>query len=285
MLPFLASPYRYSRHYRGPLKACILDWSGTTADKYVIAPAEVFCKVFEKHKVPITMEEARGPMGLRKDLHIKEITKIPAVKKRWFEVHDRFVTDHDVNAMFSDFVPMQLECLKKYSTLLPGVAHTVTTLKNNYNLKIGSTTGFTEVMVDVLRSEAEKQGYYLDSSVAGNSVLHGARPSPHMIYKNLDNLGINPIQSVLKVDDTVGGVGEGLEAGCWTVGVSRYSNYMNINTLEEEDTLSEEEIEYRHNISRDILLKSGAHYVVDDITYLPKIVEDINKRLVNGEKP
>ena len=140
-------------------------------------------------------------------------------------------------------------------------------------------------MVDVLRSEAENQGYYLDSSVAGDSVKNGARPSPHMVYKNLDNLGINPIQSVLKVDDTVGGVGEGLEAGCWTVGVSRYSNYMNINTLEEEDTLSEEEIEYRHNISRDILLKSGAHYVVDDITYLPKIVEDINKRLVNGEKP
>lgn len=285
MLSFLTSPYRYSRSYRGPLKACILDWSGTTADKYVIAPAEVFCKVFEKHQVPISMEEARGPMGLRKDLHIKEITKIPAVQNRWFEVHDRFVTDYDVDAMFADFVPMQLDCLKKYSKLLPGVAHTVTTLKNNYNLKIGSTTGFTEEMVDVLRSEAENQGYYLDSSVAGDSVKNGARPSPHMVYKNLDNLGINPIQSVLKVDDTVGGVGEGLEAGCWTVGVSRYSNYMNINTLEEEDTLSEEEIEYRHNISRDILLKSGAHYVVDDITYLPKIVEDINKRLVNGEKP
>ena len=118
MLPFLASPYRYGRSYRGPLKACILDWSGTTADKYVIAPAEVFCKVFEKHQVPISMEEARGPMGLRKDLHIKEITKIPAVQKRWFQVHDRFVTDYDVDAMFADFVPMQLDCLKKYSKLI-----------------------------------------------------------------------------------------------------------------------------------------------------------------------
>ena len=40
--------YRYIRSYRGPLKAAILDWSGTTADKYVIAPAEVFRKVFTK---------------------------------------------------------------------------------------------------------------------------------------------------------------------------------------------------------------------------------------------
>ena len=62
--------YRYMRRYTGPLKACILDWSGTTADKYVIAPAVIFREVFEKHGVPITMKEARLPMGLRKDLHI-----------------------------------------------------------------------------------------------------------------------------------------------------------------------------------------------------------------------
>ncbi len=59
------------RQYRGPLKAVILDWSGTTADKYVLAPAVVFYDVFKKYNVPISMAEARGPMGLRKDLHIK----------------------------------------------------------------------------------------------------------------------------------------------------------------------------------------------------------------------
>ena len=63
--------YRHVRLYKGTLKAAILDWSGTTADKYVLAPAVVFYDVFQKHKVPISMEEARAPMGLRKDLHIK----------------------------------------------------------------------------------------------------------------------------------------------------------------------------------------------------------------------
>ena len=43
--------YKYFRRYTGPLRACILDWSGTTADKYVIAPAVVFKEVFEKHGV------------------------------------------------------------------------------------------------------------------------------------------------------------------------------------------------------------------------------------------
>tara|TARA_B110001454_G_scaffold218318_1_gene245948 strand:+ start:371 stop:1231 length:861 start_codon:yes stop_codon:yes gene_type:complete len=279
------SNYNYKRTYYGKLKAVILDWSGTTADKYVIAPAEVFCQVFDKYKVPISMKEARLPMGLRKDLHIKEITKIPEVKKRWEQQYGRVPNDDDVSNMFKDFVPMQIDCLEKYSTLIPGTVDTVNTLKNKYDLKIGSTTGFTEEMVDILLAEAKKQGYCPDSSVAGDSVKHGARPQPHMVYKNLDNLGINPIQSVLKVDDTVGGVGEGLEAGCWTVGLSRYSNYMDIDNLEHEKQLTDEELDYKHNIARDILLKSSAHYVVDDITYLPQIVEDINDRLRQGEKP
>ena len=279
------SNYGYKRTYYGPLKGVILDWSGTTADKYVIAPAVVFQRVFENQGVPISMKEARLPMGLRKDLHIKEITKIPEVRKRWEEKFNRVPTDKDVHNMFKDFVPMQLACLPEYSELIPGTKETISKLRAYYGLKIGSTTGFTEEMVDVLLDESAKQGYVPDSSVAGDSVENGARPDPHMVYKNLDNLNISPIQSVLKVDDTVGGVGEGLSAGCWTVGLSRYSNYMDIDSLEHEAELTEEEIDYKHAISKDILEKSGAHYVVDDITCLPPIVEHINKRLERGERP
>ena len=84
MLSKLVRPsYRFRRSYCGTLKAAILDWSGTTADKYVIAPAVVFQEVFEKQGVPISMKEARQPMGLRKDLHIKAITEIPEVRVRW----------------------------------------------------------------------------------------------------------------------------------------------------------------------------------------------------------
>lgn len=47
----MSYPFRFIRRYTGPLKAAILDWSGTTADKYVLAPAVVFVEVFNKHKV------------------------------------------------------------------------------------------------------------------------------------------------------------------------------------------------------------------------------------------
>lgn len=277
--------YRYMRRYTGPLKACILDWSGTTADKYVIAPAVIFREVFEKHGVPITMKEARLPMGLRKDLHIKAITEMPDVKARWKDAHGDYPTQRNVDDMFEDFVPMQINNLGEYSQLIPGVRHAVNRLRSEYNLKIGVTTGFTRPMVDVLMQSAAAQGFKPDCTVAGDEVEQGARPKPFMVYKNLDILDVHPIEAVVKVDDTVGGVGEGLEAGCWTVGVSRYSNYMDIDSLSHENELSTEEIERRHEISKDTLRKTGAHYVIDTIVELPYVIAHINYKLRRGKTP
>ncbi|WAR11467.1 PHNX-like protein [Mya arenaria] len=267
----MSQHFRFIRRYTGPLRAAILDWSGTTADKYVLAPAVVFADVFEKHKVPISMKEARLPMGLRKDLHIKEITEIPEVRQRWKEVYGRDPNQGDVDNMFKDFVPMQLGCLRKYTDLIPGT--------------IGSSTGFVRSMVDILLEEGKKQGFHPDCTVAGDEVVNGARPKPFMVYRNLDLLDVATIQSVVKVDDTVSGIGEALNAGCWGVGVARYSNYMDINTLDQESQLSEAEIQTRLEHSRDLLRKAGAHYVVDSIKDLPEVCADINTRLARGESP
>lgn len=277
--------YRYLRNYIGPLKACILDWSGTTADKYVIAPAIVFVEVFAKHNVPISMLEAREPMGLRKDLHIKKITEMPDLRERWKKVHGKYPDQGDVDRMFADFVPIQLSCLHKYTELIPGAAEAVKVLREKYGLKIGSTTGFIRSMVDILEEAAAEQGLDFDCTVAGDEVVNGARPKPFMVFKNMDLLDVHPVQAVVKVDDTVSGVGEALEAGCWGVGVARYSNYMNINTLEEEQGIPKTEIERRTEVSRELLRKAGSHYVIDSIAELPSVVEDINKRLAVGEKP
>lgn len=278
------SQYTYAREYRGGVQAVILDWSGTLADAYVIAPAVVFVEVFEKAGVPISMEEARGPMGLRKDLHIKALTEDPVIAERWKAAKGKYPDQADVDAMYKDFVPAQLECLKKYTTLLPGIKDTMTGLQAQ-GIKLGASTGFTRAMVDILNADAIAQGLTLDATVAGDEVIHGARPAPHMVYKNLDLLGISEIKSVVKCDDTVSGVGEALNAGCWGVGLVRYSNYMNINTLEEEATLSEAEIARRMAKTRAKLEQAGAHYVIDSLVELPEVIADINARLARGEKP
>ena len=280
----MRSEFIYTRTYHGKVKALILDWSGTVADAYVIAPAVVFVDVFANQGVEISMEEARGPMGLRKDLHIAALTQEPEIRERWLKVKDDYPTQDDVDNMFSDFVPMQLDCLRRYTTLLPGVAETTKKIKAD-GIKIGSTTGFVRSMVDILAADAKEQGFHADVTVAGDEVVHGARPKPFMVYRNLDLLDVHPIQSVIKVDDTISGVGEGLEAGCWTVGIARYSNYMNINSFEEAESVSEEEISRRLGKTREILEKSGAHYVIDEFPELLGVIADVNARLARGEKP
>tara|TARA_B000000460_G_scaffold71001_1_gene49115 strand:+ start:56 stop:904 length:849 start_codon:yes stop_codon:yes gene_type:complete len=278
------SDYVYNRVYQGRVKGLVLDWSGTTADEYVIAPAVVFVDVFKKFNVEISMTEAREPMGLRKDLHILELTKLPKIRERWNKAHGRYPDQGDVDRMFADFVPMQLDCLRKYTTLLPHVAN-VTQKFQKEGIKIGSSTGFVRSMVDVLEEDAKKQGYTPDASVAGDEVVNGARPKPFMVYRNLDLMNVHPIQSVVKVDDTVSGIGEALEAGCWGVGIARYSNYMDMDTLEEAQSLPKDEIQRRLVKTRDILQKAGAHYVINTFDELPGVVEEINLRLSKGERP
>ena len=274
----------YQRSYRGKVKALILDWSGTIADAYVLAPAVVFFEVFKKHGVEISMFEARGPMGLRKDLHIKALTETPEIRHRWKEIKGKDPDQGDVDAMFEDFVPMQLDCLRQYTGLLPGVAEVVQRLQKQ-GIKIGSTTGFVRPMVDVLEKDAKKQGYVPDASVAGDEVEHGARPKPFMVYKNLDMMDVHPIQSVIKVDDTISGIGEALEAGCWGVGVSLYSNYMDIDSLAHAESLSDEEMARRLDHTNEILQKAGAHYVIDSLVDIEPVIEDVNRRLARGERP
>lgn len=273
----------YRREYRGQVKAVILDWSGTTVDAYVIAPAVVFVQVFKRQGVEISMLEARGPMGLRKDLHIKALTEDPEICQRWKSVKGQYPDQADVDRMFADFVPAQIKCLPHYTGLLPGIA-AVTRAMQKAGIKLGVTTGFMRSMVDVLLNDARKQGFHPDATVAGDEVLQGARPKPHMVYKNLDLLDITAIQSVVKVDDTVSGVEEGLNAGCWAVGVARYSNYMNINSIEEAASLPEQEINRRMEHTRDLLRRAGAHYVVDSIVELPEVIDEINARLARGEQ-
>ena len=280
----LSGDFVFNRSYRGRVKAAILDWSGTTADAYVLAPAVVFVDVFRKHGVEISMPEARGPMGLRKDLHIKALTEVPEIAERWESVHGKRPGQAEVDAMFADFVPMQIACLREYTTLLPGVAETTQRLQAE-GVKLGSTTGFVRPMVDILEADAKKQGYVPDASVAGDEVINGARPKPFMVYRNLDLLDVHPIQSVVKVDDTVTGVGEALEAGCWGVGIARYSNYMDIDSLEHAESLSEAEMQRRLASTREILRKTGAHYVIDTLDELPAVIDDVNARLVRGERP
>ena len=77
-------------------------------------------------------------MGIRKDLHIRAILDMTSVRERWRQAHGRDPEDKDVDVLYKDFVPVQLEVLRNpmYTRLLPGCAESIQTLKTQYNLKV-----------------------------------------------------------------------------------------------------------------------------------------------------
>ena len=107
-----------------------------------------------------------------------------------------------------------------------------------------------------------------------------------MVWKNLFKLDAWPIESVVKVDDTITGIQEGINAGCWSIGITDYSNYMDIDTIEQWNNMDEKEKLERKEYSRKkIINESGAHYVIQEFEELEDVIDDINYRLANGEKP
>ena len=266
----------------------MLDCSGTTMDRYVDAPAIVFVEVFKNYGLEITMPEARAPMGLRKDLHIRAITQTASVRERFAAKFGREPDQSDVDKMFADFVPTQIALLRKgnYHELLPGVGEVVKDMQKQ-GIKIGVTTGFTRDMLDVLLAGAAKQGFVPDAACAGNEV-EMPRPTAYMVIKNLERMGVynlvNAMRRTIKVDDTVSGAGEGAPM-CWRVGVSKWSNYV-ADSWEAVRRMSAEELAARETASKEkIAAESGAHYVIDDLRDLPAVIADVNQRLANGENP
>jgi phosphonoacetaldehyde hydrolase len=274
--------FTYSRSCRGPVQAVLLDWAGTTIDFGCIAPAVVFARVFERQGVPITMAEARAPMGAHKRVHIQKITQLEAVRRRWQETHDRLPDERDVDAMFADFVPLQLECLSTYSALIPGTLEAVGQLRAR-GIRIGSTTGYTTEMTAINLRDAARQGYAPDSTVSAPEMPAG-RPYPFMCLQNAINLQVDCVQACVKVDDTIPGVEEGLNAGMWSVGLAVSGNEVGLS-LADWEALSEDERQVRRERAFRRMLQSGAHYVVDTVAELMPCIDEIEARLRRGERP
>ena len=274
--------FRYQRRYHGRVKGVLLDWAGTTMDYGCFAPAVVFIEVYKRWGVQITIGEAREPMGAHKKVHIRQISQIPAVAKRWEDVHGRPCTEEDVEAMFKDFVPLQLACLADYADLIPGTLEMVDAFRKR-GLKIGSTTGYTGEMMALLLKEAASRGYVPDSTVCATDVRAG-RPEPWMCLENATRLGIFPMEAIVKIGDTLPDIAEGLNAGMWSIGLAKTGNEIGL-TEEEIGALPPEDYERRIRRAYQRMLQAGAHYVVDGISDVMPCLDDIERRLANGEKP
>ena len=274
--------FYFRRAYRGPVKAVILDWAGTTVDYGCCAPAKVFMQVFAEHGVDITVEQARAPMGLMKRDHIRQITQMPAVAEQWQAVHGQLPGEEDIDHLYSDFIPLQLAILADYADPIPGALALVAELRQR-GIKIGSTTGYNHEMMDILAPEAARRGYAPDAWVCASDVPAG-RPFPWMMYANAVALAVYPPEAVVKIGDTIPDIDEGLNAGAWAIGVTLSGNEIGLT----EQEVAEQPagvLAPRLEGVRKRMSAAGAHAVVDGAWDCLPVIDDIAQRLAHGEKP
>lgn len=103
--------------------------------------------------------------------------------------------------------------------------------------------------------------------------------------RKLSKMGINNKNKIIRIDSTTHGIYEGLCAGCWTIGVA--ANSVRIGHLcggsygYGESTVTRIN---RTNKAKNILANTGAHYVVDDMTYLPEVIKNIDEIMASATR-
>tara|TARA_Y100000817_G_C16710514_1_gene479022 strand:- start:12 stop:812 length:801 start_codon:yes stop_codon:yes gene_type:complete len=256
------------------IRACIFDLGGTIVDKYSLSPFLSLKSAFKKHNILIPNALIFKDMGKHKLDHINDILLNDYVSLCWEKNYGNKPCDKSSGKVFSTFNDIQLEASKNID-IIPETNYAIQYLKSN-SIRTGCTTGFNFENMMQVQQRLNKNSIYLDSYVSSTCLGKPSRPDPSMIYKNMNNLNIVNSKQVLKIDDTVVGIEEGKNAGCWTVGVAKWSTNMKVKSIEESNSITEKEISDRLFEAHDILKKSGADFVIDDLNELPNIITLIN---------
>lgn len=252
------------------IRLVIFDWAGTTVDFGSCAPAGAFVEAFARMNVPVTMAEARIPMGIHKKDHLRAMLGLPALSKRWRELRGKPWSEADIDELYRIVTPLQIEAAARHADLTPGLLDTVATLRNR-GVKIGATTGYFREAAKACADAAAKLGYVPDFSICADDVPAG-RPAPWMIFRVMEALNVYPPSAVVKVGDTVVDIEDGLNAGVWSIGVVDSSNVMGLSA-EEFAALSDKERSERRECVREVFQKAGAHGTVDTLSELPGLIE------------
>ena len=226
------------------IKAVIFDWAGTTVDFGCMAPVQAFVEVFKQYGIEPTMEEVRKPMGMLKIDHIRTMLKMERISSLWKEKYGKEPGEDPK----------------------PGVVETVNRLRRN-GFRIGSTTGYTDKMMEIVVPAAKEKGYEPDVWFSPDSTGQKGRPYPYMIFRNMEALEIKKVRRVLKVGDTVSDIKEGRNAGAWSAGIVVGSSEMGLS-LSEYEALEQDEKERLCRITADRFLEAGADkvfYTMEDL--------------------
>lgn len=248
------------------VKTIIFDWAGTTVDFGCMAPVIAFKKAFAEKGITLTLDEIREPMGKLKREHIKILLDLPSVQEQWLSNYHQLPQDVDTEEIYERFEAYLFEDLAEYSKLKPETAEVIQQLQA-HGFNIGSTTGYTSEMMNVVSKAAKEAGYSPDFMITPDAVGNLGRPYPYMIYQNMQYFKNLSVEEVVKVGDTIADIQEGKNAGVFTIAVVEGSSEMGLS-LEEYTNLSATEKEHMVKKVMERFYQAGADLCILNLTEL-----------------
>ena len=256
-----------------PIRLVIFDWAGTTVDYGSFAPVAAFMQAFSANGITLTPDETRGPMGLHKRDHIRALFGLDSVSRQWRTAHGRDWSEADVEAIYTAFMPIQIQKAAELADLIPGVRECCTELQAR-GILIGTSTGYPRSVAEPVITAAAEQGYRPNASVCADEVPQ-ARPAPWMIFRNMEQLGVFPPSSVLKVGDTVPDIEAGRNAGVRTVGITQTGSEVGL-TEEEFSALEASAAQQRIEKAEAVFRNAGADHILRSVADLPALIDTLS---------
>lgn len=158
------------------IECIILDWAGTAVDYGCFAPVAAFVGSFRKLGLTVSDAETRAHMGLTKIEEIRALFRLEHVADEFRQKYGRDYNENDIQACYAEFQERLCATLAGYARPIPHVVEAVRALRAS-GIKVGSTTGYTRAMMDIVVPAAASQGYTVDACITADG-LPGGRPAP-----------------------------------------------------------------------------------------------------------
>jgi phosphonatase-like hydrolase len=184
------------------IKLVVFDMAGTTVDDEVDGLPLVlksYDDALRSHGVEVPMEVLNAQRGRDKWTVIKELGGDKA------------------EAIYSEFIGVLSQNITKVREV-EGTAETFRFLRE-HGVRVVASTGFP---VEIAEPMIEHLGWLRNELIDGwvcSEQVGASRPDPAMIVSSMKKYGVSDPRTVMKVDDTVKGIEEGVNAGVYTVGV------------------------------------------------------------------
>lgn len=188
----------------------VFDIAGTTVrDNGSVA--EAFIAAFRDFGFTMPVDEVQKVMGFRK------IDAVALLLEKFAPAHSS--DESLVDRIHTRFIDTMIAFYREDQELAPfPYAEELFAILKKRGIRIALNTGFTRSITDTIlhRLRWDDRSRLIDQTICSDEVPHG-RPSPDMIERLIDDLGIGSAANVLKIGDTEVDVEEGRNAGCGKV--------------------------------------------------------------------